>query len=242
MAADTEANTYRADLLEVGVAVANFDDKTYSLLKARVSRSGENPAVAVHGVAVKDVLMCGAFLVDKKAFILVLPRDRSVLEAVIDFLRFEAMRKPAPQLLSLASEIQAYGIDHEILDKQELRSGTTRIGRRDVDPKTGIATESIQDGHKAEVIGAWAVHKEIEGGKGFRVTHRTLGRAINSGSLSKKAATQLAKALGTSQYPWGLLTDVQQANGKDWKPAKEFAVAEIAKTNGAKKAANPSIF
>lgn len=239
MATETEAKTYRDDLLKVGVAVADFKDETYSLLKRRAEKSSENPSSAVHGVSVEDVVLCGSLRVGQKDFVLVLPRDASVFEAVIDFLRFEDMRRPASQLLSLAASIETYGVKHKILDKIEFRNSTTRISRRDVDPKTHIASESIQDGHKAEVIGCWAVHKEIEGGKGFRVTHRTLGRAINSGPLPKKAATQLAKALGESQYPWCLLTDVNQANKKEWKTAKEFAVKAIEKVSGAKKVANP---
>ncbi len=239
MATETEAKTYRDDLLKAGVAVADFNDGLYSLLKRRAEKSNGNAASTVHSVSVEDVVMCGALRVKAKDFILVLPQDASVFEAVIDFLRFEAMRKPAPQLLSLAGSVEAYGVKHKILDKTEFKRGTTRISRRDVDPKTHMTSESIRDGHKAEVIGCWAVHKEIEGGKGFRVTHRTLGRAINSGPLPKKAATQLAKALGESQYPWRLLTDVNQANKKEWKTAKEFAVEAIEKASGVKKVANP---
>lgn len=242
MATETEAKTYRDDLLKAGVAAANFHDAYYSLLKGRAEKSGGNPASAVHGVSVEDVVMCGSLRVKEKDFILVLPRDRSVFEAVIDFLRFEAMRKPAPWILSLASSVEAYGVKHKILDKIEFRRGATRISKRDVDEKTGVASESIEDGHKAEVIDCWAVHKEIEGGKGFRVTHRTLGRAINSGPLAKKAATKLVKALAESPYPWRLLTDVTQANKKEWKAAKEFAVAAIAEVCGSKKVANPTVF
>lgn len=239
MATETEAKTYRDDLLTAGVAVADFNDGLYSLLKRRAEKSSTNPSSAVHGVSVEDVVMCGALRVKAKDFLLVLPRDRSVFEAVIDFLRFEAMHKPAPQLLELANSVEAYGMKHKILDKIELKRGTTRISKRDVDKKTGEAREAIQDGHKADVIDCWAVHKEIEGGNGFRVTHRTLGRAINSGPLAKKAATQLAKALAESHYPWRLLTDVKQANEKGWKAAKEFAVEAIKKVSGTKKVANP---
>ncbi len=238
MATETEAKTYRDDLLKVGVAAADFNNELYSLLKSRVEKSDGNPASAVNGVSVEDVVMCGALRVKEKDFILVLPRDRAAFEAVIDFLRFEAMRK-APRLLSIAISVEAYGVKHKILDKTELRGGTTRIAKREVDQKTHIASESIKDGHRAEVIDCWAVHKDIDGGKGYRVTHRTLGRAINSGPIPKKAATQLAKTLGESQYPWRLLTDVTQANKKEWKTAKEFALKAIEKASGTKKVANP---
>lgn len=269
MKTTAEAEAYRKELLAAGVGLELRDLEAlekYSGPKDGVKKRGKkpdapgdpirrlvknsrgNPSHEIHDVPVEDVILCGMFY-DGKKVVLVLPPSKEAFDAVLDFLRYEAMRKSwfmADKIQSIADEIERLGRKVGILDQLEFKNGTTNVAVAEL--KNGVTYDVVRSGFKAPVIGAWAVHKAFESTKdhpvvskkavpattprsaapGYRVTHTKLGRSAASG-LTRKAARSLAKTLAGSSYPWGLLRSPGELESDAWRAATAFAHNEVMK-------------
>ena len=248
-----DAKAYRDDLLKVGIGIEITPEDGHRIRQI-ASKSRGNPASSVHQVNAENVLACGVVVPSenkKWQRLLVLPRSKEAFEAAIDFLRFKVMSStttktaPAADLVSLgkiADNLEALGVKAKLLEKLQFKNGTTAISMSDGE------YETVTDGHRARVIGTWAVHKPVKdtkgfrvvsrnkttehgtvsAGKGFRVTHTKVGRAA-AGGLSKKAAMDLAKALAGASYPWRLIVKSEDVMLPEWAASSEFARAAIAR-------------
>lgn len=225
-----DAKTYRDALLQAGVGV-KID--TRKLDPSKIAKAPKNPSCAVHGIDVEDVLACGVFQHDKGGGLLVLPPRQGVFEAVVDFLRFEAMRgKETRNARHLANKIEALGVSLGILGNKKFTKDAMTVVVDDEDTQ-----EREEIPASAEVIDCWGVHKEPDRDENDRwttttkwcVTHAPTGRSVAC-DISKVRAAEIAKKLAKSDYPWRLFTSGSDAK-PEWKDAIRFVASKITKSN-----------